>query len=534
MGDSTSKKGKTASSSRHETRGASHRTRVFAYFRAFRVHRARQRSHVREGAEPLFLMAARMLICLLCVSSACALQLTPVIKPSTMQQLSTGRQQPALVLAAQAAEPAPTRTGSIVAGTYTGLMQFTFAAACASIIFAPVGASLSIGIQHALLGFVITQTIVAKTTSVAGGVALAVPSFEVLPFLSKFAVIVAGAVGAGAGPGVVLATILAGSILSNLLGAVLLAGASTLPVENIDSLLPPPLQAGLFAAIGWGVYQLAFDTLGVGFSAATLFTRQTARLWVPANLLGVGLWQASRKIDSPLLIPSFILAVSAIVHGVRVFTGTPVMAARGAGWLMAEVVGQPASALWHSLSPSLIRWDIIFSAPALKQLVCAALFGPLVNTVLNCILYAPMVKNQLDLKTELKSHAMGTAAAAAAGGYSNYLGLSDTAIHRKLGGLDRFSCYLAAGVGALFLLAYPLCGLVGYLPTLAIASICVFVGFDFIYDNLIEATKVNGAKAGLAAATVLAICIQKDMLWGSLIGITGAQVARWWQRRQQK
>ena len=50
------------------------------------------------------------------------------------------------------------------------------------------------------------------------------------------------------------------------------------------------------------------------------------------------------------------------------------------------------------------------------------------------------------------------------GGYSNYIGLSDTAIHRKIGGLDKFSCYFAAAVGLLFLLAYPLAASVGYLP----------------------------------------------------------------------
>ena len=187
-----------------------------------------------------------------------------------------------------------------------------------------------------------------------------------------------------------------------------------------------------------------------------------------------------------------------------------------------------------SVRPSLIRWDVLLSAPALAQLVCAALFGPLVNTVLNYVLYGPMVGQKLDLKRELRSHAAGTAAAAAAGGYSNYIGLSDVAIHRKLGGLDRRSCYLAAAVGGLFLLAYPLCGVVGYLPTLAIAAICVFVGCDFMYDNLVENTRANGARAGLAAAAVLAVCVHKDMLWGSLLGIAGTQAYRWWEGRQQQ
>ena len=55
--------------------------------------------------------------------------------------------------AAAAEVPAATRAGSLVAGAYSGLMQFTFAAACASIIFGPVGLPLTIGIQHCLLAF---------------------------------------------------------------------------------------------------------------------------------------------------------------------------------------------------------------------------------------------------------------------------------------------------------------------------------------------------------------------------------------------
>jgi len=413
-------------------------------------------------------------------------------------------------------------------------LQFTFAAACASIIFAPVGLPLAIGIQHCLVGFVVSQAVVAFTNRVPSGVSLAVPSFECLPFLARFAVIVVGAVGNGVdggGTNAVLATVLAGSVLTNVLASLLLAISSTLPVDDIDRLLPPPVQAGLFAAIGWGVYLLAFDTLGVTFSPASLLTKSAATLWVPANVLGIGLWKASRSVDSPLLIPVFIVAVAALVHGSCLVTGTSIAAARAGGWLMAEAAGRPATALWHALRPSLVRWDVIFSAAAIKQLLFAAIFGPLVNTVLNFVLYGPLVGEKLDLRSECRSHSLGALAAASAGGYSNYIGLSDAAIHRKIGGLDRFSCYVASAVGALFLVAYPLCGAVGYLPTLAIAAICIFVGCDFLYDNVYDNFQTNGARTGLATSAILAVCVRKDMLWGLITGIVGAQGLGWWNRR---
>lgn len=55
---------------------------------------------------------------------------------------------------------------------------------------------------------------------------------------------------------------------------------------------------------------------------------------------------------------------------------------------------------------------------------------------------------------------------------------------------------------------------------------------DFVYDNIIEMAKANGAKAGLAAVVVLAICVRKDMIWGSLLGIAGTQAYGYWQRQQ--
>lgn len=58
------------------------------------------------------------------------------------------------------------------------------------------------------------------------------------------------------------------------------------------------------------------------------------------------------------------------------------------------------------------------------------------------------------------------------------------------------------------------------------------MGLDFVYDNLVEGTRANGALGGAFAAAVLALCVYKDMLWGLLAGIAAAQAMAWWQRRQ--
>ena len=81
---------------------------------------------------------------------------------------------------------------------------------------------------------------------------------------------------------------------------------------DVESLLPPPLQAGLFSAIGWGLYTLSYETLGfegMPFDPA-IATWEAARLWLPAHILGIGLWLASRRTSSPALFPGFVVSVT--------------------------------------------------------------------------------------------------------------------------------------------------------------------------------------------------------------------------------
>ena len=183
----------------------------------------------------------------------------------TLKAAGTGAVTKRTALLAQAeqqAEPA-NRVTDIAAGTYSGLVAgFLNCAAVASIVFAPVGLPLSIAVQHALVGFVVTQLVVTKLTGV--GALLAVPSFEALPFMARYAVLVSNALGPDQMPSV-LATVLAGSLAMSLLASAMLAAVSASPVDEVEKLLPPALQAGLFAAIGWSLYLLSYDTLGLSF-----------------------------------------------------------------------------------------------------------------------------------------------------------------------------------------------------------------------------------------------------------------------------
>ena len=135
----------------------------------------------------------------------------------------------------------------------------------------------------------------------------------------------------------------------------------------------------------------------------------------------------------------------------------------------------------------------------------------------------------------LASHAAGSVATALGGGYSNYIAVSNTAIHRKCGGRDRASCVAASCVAALFFAVHPLFAVVGYVPTLVVAAICIYIGADFLWDNIVEAARNNGAGPTLASWTVLYVCLAYNMLLGVLLGVVAFQlVARFTQATNAK
>ena len=149
---------------------------------------------------------------------------------------------------------------SLAAGLYTGLATFLDAAAFSTVVFAPAGLPFDLGIQHALFGFVLMQLTVCGTS--AAGTIVTPVSYEVMPFLARCASLTAAQVKDKAS---VLPTVLAASVLISAAAAISCMLLSKLLPKSFDvsTLLPPPLQAGLFSAIGWGLYTLSFETLGL-------------------------------------------------------------------------------------------------------------------------------------------------------------------------------------------------------------------------------------------------------------------------------
>ena len=80
--------------------------------------------------------------------------------------------------------------------------------------------------------------------------------------------------------------------------------------------------------------------------------------------------------------------------------------------------------------------------------------------------------------------------------------------------------------------------------TLVVAAICVYIGADFLWDNLVAPlaqafVAAKEARTGLAQAfgplvaswAVLLVCVHKDMLLGTILGVAVFQAAGFIERR---
>lgn len=59
-------------------------------------------------------------------------------------------------------------------------------------------------------------------------------------------------------------------------------------------------------------------------------------------------------------------------------------------------------------------------------------------------------------------------------------------------------------MAALFFLVHPLFAVVAYVPTLVVAGITVYIGVDFLWDNLVDAGMSGGLGAAVASWAVRA------------------------------
>jgi len=231
-------------------------------------------------------------------------------------------------------------------------------------------------------------------------------------------------------------------------------------------------------------------------------------LVLPSLLAALTLWLVLTSTTDPRIVTVVVPAVLALVfshiHVARLAAGLSLAEAQERRWLLPATEGS-LFGFFGGLDMRAVRWSILLSPAALFHVASAAIVGPVLTTSLNLwLLQQSLPRRALEISAEARSHGLACLAAGAAAGAPCYFSLSVTAVHYNSGAVTWISSWVAVLVALAFLVVPAGMELVGYLPRAIVSTICIYAGFDFLWDGLVRSAAVH---ADFAAVWVtFALC----------------------------
>merc|ERR1711971_1051183 len=135
-----------------------------------------------------------------------------------------------------------------------------------------------------------------------------------------------------------LVTFLVCNVLVALVSSIFLGLIAIPQVGALLRFIPDKVRHGVFAAIGYGIFLLGFDAFSLKPLDAPSWTVFTNILkWLPAYLLGIGMWAVERRFPSRWLLVSFVFMVCIVAHVGLLMAGIGLEDAAKGKWLLGRV-----------------------------------------------------------------------------------------------------------------------------------------------------------------------------------------------------
>lgn len=345
-----------------------------------------------------------------------------------------------------------------------------------------LGAVQARGVGLMLVGAAVLAMVTALTSKLS--ISIAAPQAATVVIAGS---IVSGIVAsaAAAAPGTSLPiTILAGVIVSSLVGGFVLFALGATGLGRIARFLPYPVVGGFIAGVGWlfisGAIGLSTGlTAGLG-TLVPLFSPDALARWVPAAVVGTILVGGRRWWNPLLLFPATLIGAAALFHIVRLVGGAQPGADTADSWMLGPFAAGPLVQLLGPGEFGLIDWGLI----AGQTLNIVAM--PLVAAIV-LILYLSGIeistRRDVDVNRELVAAGLGTVAGGAFGGVTGFHLLSLSVLMHRAGVRSKFGGVVAAAV-----VTVPLffdAALLNLLPRFVLAGLLIFFGYTFLFEWLV-------------------------------------------------
>jgi sulfate permease, SulP family len=404
----------------------------------------------------------------------------------------------------------------VFAGTVCSILSIAYCLSYAALIFTgPLERFLSYGIAVTFLSAAIGGSIVALRSSLL--FAVAGPDSSISVVIAALVATVMQRVVASGGTDLLGPALIAMSLTTALTGLLLCVLGFTQAARAIR-FLPYPVIGGFLGATGWlmvtGAIQVVTNqrpTLANfgAFADATLGAQLAAGAAVAIVLLVL-----LRRSKSPFALPGVLLAAFAATYLVLLASGTPLSAAQAAGWMFHP---QPAAGLtlpWKI--PELHRFPWA-SIPSLSGDVLAVMFITLSTLLLNTSGIEIATRTEANIERDLKVLGIANLVTAAFGGYVSCTSFSRSVLARTAGASSRLTGLTVAAISAAILIVDP--SFVGYVPKFVLGGLLFYLGFDLVYQWLVQASRRLLLLEYLSLIAIAALIIYSGFIAGVLIGI---------------
>ena len=400
-------------------------------------------------------------------------------------------------------------SAALVLGLIAGSNQVVSKVALGNVVFSGALAPYSAqGTRIVLLGTAVVCLFIALGSGFRGAIGTSPPALLIVVAGIGTALTLQGDVLFATMIAIIAIGSLATGLCAMLLGSFRLA--------NLIRFVPYPLACGFVAGIGALCFKIAFRAMGVTLDSLTVesvLDPLAVSNWGLGIAYGLGLFLATRRSRSLLILPGSFVVATAIFYLTLALLDISVAEAEKAGLLLAGMSESAAGGLWPLFDPAVlgqVDWSVVLTqVPNLLAMV--------LMTFLCLVIYLAAFELagnlELDWNREFKAVGLASMAAGAGGAPPGCLVVSPSLRNLMFGADTR----LAGVFVALFVAIVSISGsaVIRLVPAPLVGGVLLLTGATLLESWLV---KVRGKLAWPEFAIVLLIFLT-ILFFGFLVGV---------------
>jgi SulP family sulfate permease len=410
-----------------------------------------------------------------------------------------------------------TAMGDLAGGLCSCVVGIAYGLTFAHLIFAsPLTPWVSYGLAATFITMAVGAFVMSMNSRlpfvIAGpdGATAAVTAAMVTSLLNKLAQI--------GEPDDLLAPVMALMAMTTLATGIVLWLIGYLRAGNAIRFIPYPVIGGFLAATGWLMMSGGLGiVVGRALSLEVLYTAGNTNVLFELGasvLIAAAIFILRSLKAGAMSVPLTLLVGIAATHLVLLMTGTDLVTAQNAGWLIKPPQSVGIAATWDLGDLRLFTWKVL---PDLSADIFALIFVTTVTMLLNTSGIEFVAKTEVDLQHELKRLGIANLLSGLLGGYVNCTSLSRTTLNYSVGGRGRMSGMVVAlvSISMLFLGG----NFIAYIPKFILGGLMLNLGGELFRKWIFESRRQIPLLEYVALLAVTIVIIKWGFVAGVLIGI---------------